>query len=151
MSKTLDKTGSVYLQIDVPDLGDAPLALGGIALTTATSGQAASGVLHTAALQGVSLPFAPALTRAFTEADDVRVFCQVRRASAATAVTGTAAIVGTDGVERVSLPWTILPSGASNIDLTLPLAGITAGPYRLVVRASDGTHQATREVAIRVE
>ena len=151
MSKTLDKTGSVYLQIDVPDLGDAPLALGGIALTTATSGQAASGVLHTAALQGVSLPFAPALTRAFTEADDVRVFCQVRRASAATAVTGTAAIVGTDGVERVSLPWTIVPSGASNIDLTLPLAGITAGPYRLVVRASDGTHQATREVAIRVE
>ena len=151
MSKTLDKTGSVYLQIDVPDLGDAPLALGGIALTPATTGQTTPGVLHTAALQGVSLPFAPALTRAFTEADDVRVFCQVRRASAATAVTGTAAIVGTDGVERTSIPWILASSGSSNLDLTLPLAGITAGPYRLVIKASDGSHQATREVAIRIE
>jgi hypothetical protein len=151
MSKTLDKTGSVYLQIDVPDLGDAPLALGGIALTTATSGQAASGVLHTAALQGVSLPFAPALTRAFTEADDVRVFCQVRRGSAATAVNGTAAIVGTDGVERTSVPWTVASSGSPNLDLTLPLAGIAAGPYRLVLKASDGVHQAVREVGIRIE
>jgi VWFA-related protein len=151
MSKTLDKTGSVYLQIDVPDLGDAPLALGGIALTPATGGQTAPGVLHTAALQGVSLPFAPALTRAFTEADDVRVFCQVRRASAATAVSGAAAIVGTDGVERVSMPWTLSSSGPANIDLILPLAGIAAGPYRLLVKASDGTHQTTREVAIRVE
>ncbi len=115
------------------------------------TGQTTPGVLHTAALQGVSLPFAPALTRAFTEADDVRVFCQVRRASAATAVTGTAAIVGTDGVERLSVPWTLGPSGASNIDLTLPLAGIAAGPYRLVVKASDGVHQADREVGIRVE
>ena len=52
MSKTLDKTGSVYLQIDVPDLGDAPLALGGIALTPATTGQTTPGVLHTAALAG---------------------------------------------------------------------------------------------------
>ena len=151
MSKALDKTGSVYLQIDVPDLNNAPLALGGIALTPATSGQTTSGVLHTAALAGVNLPFAPALTRAFTEADDVRVFFQVRRASAATAVSGTAAIVGTDGVERVNVPWTVGPSGSSNIDLTLALVGITAGPYRLVVKASDGTHQATREVAIRVE
>lgn len=151
MSKTLDKTGSVYLQIDVPDLSDAPLALGGIALAPATSGQTTSAVLHTAALQGVSLPFAPALTRVFTEADDVRVFFQVRRASAATAVTGTAAIVGTDDVERASVPWTISPSGASSIDLTLPLAGSASGPYRLVIKASDGTHQAIREVAIRVE
>jgi hypothetical protein len=75
----------------------------------------------------------------------------VRRASAATAVSGTAAIVGIDGVERMSMPWTLSPSGAANIDLTLPLAGIAAGPYRLVVKASDGTHQTTREVAIRVE
>ncbi|HKV99067.1 MAG TPA: VWA domain-containing protein [Vicinamibacterales bacterium] len=151
ISKVLDKTGSVYLQIDVPDLGDAPLALGGIALTTATAGQALPGVLHTAALQGVSLPFAPGLARAFTEADDVRVFFQVKRATAATAVTGTAAIVGTDGTERASVPWTVTPSGSSNVDLTLPLAGIAPGPYRLVVKASDGPHQATREVAIRVE
>jgi hypothetical protein len=151
MSKTLDKTGSVYLQIDVPDLGDAPLALGGIALTPATSGQTTPGVLHTAALAGVSLPFAPALTRAFTEADDVRVFCQVRRGSAATAVNGTAAIVGTDGVERTSVPWTVASSGSPNLDLTLPLAGIAAGPYRLVLKASDGVHQAVREVGIRIE
>ncbi len=151
MSKALDKTGSVYLQIDVPDVGDAALALGGIALTPTAGVQTPSSVLHTAALQGVTLPFAPALTRVFTQADDVRLFFQVRRASAATPVTGTAAIVGTDGVERTSVPWTISPSGSSDVDLTLPLAGLTAGPYRLVVTASDGTRDATREVAIRVE
>jgi hypothetical protein len=151
MSKTLDKSGSVYLQIDVPDLADAPLAVGGLALMPTGSGQSAPGPLHTAALQGVSLPFAPALTRVFSEADDVRVFFQVRRATAAATVTGTAAIVGTDGVERMSVPWTVSPSGSSNIDLTLPLAGITPGPYRLVVKASDASHKTTREVAIRIE
>ena len=104
MSKTLDKTGSVYLQIDVPDLTDMPLAVGGLALVTRGEHETPN-VMHTAALQGVTLPFAPALARVFSDADDVRVFFQVRRAAAATAVTGTAAIVGIDGVERMSVPW----------------------------------------------
>ena len=152
MSKTLDKSGSVYLQIDVPDLADAPLALGGIAFTPARAGtQESSGPLHTAALQGVSLPFAPALTRVFSEADDVRVFVQVKRATAAAPVSGTVALVAVDGREPISVPWTLAPGAQPILDLTLPLAGTQAGPYRLVIKATDGLHQAIREVAIRVE
>src|SRR5262249_52978457 len=108
-------------------------------------------VMHAATLQGVALPFAPSLTRVFNDGDDIRVFCEVRRAPASAALTGTIAIVSDDGAERMSQTWTLAASDAPALDLRLPIAGIPAGPYRLIVTASDGSHEAKREVAIRVE
>ena len=128
MSKTLDKTGSVYLQIDVPDLGDAPLALGGIALTPATSGQTTPGVLHTAALAGRQ----PAV-RAGAHA-------RVHRGGRCARVFPGAAGVGGDRGDghggdcrhrrrrARNVPWTLGPSGASNVDLTLPSPASRRGP-----------------------
>jgi VWFA-related protein len=150
MSKALDKSGSVYLQIDVPDVKDAPVALSGLALSSNRPDHEAPSVLHTATLPGVVLPFAPSLTRVFTAADDLRVYAQVRRPPTATTV-GAAAIVGNDGAELVHVPWGLAQAGAAFIDLHVPLAGLPAGPYRLVVTATDGLHHALREVAIRVE
>ncbi|MFI5177145.1 MAG: VWA domain-containing protein [Vicinamibacterales bacterium] len=150
MSKTLAKSGSVYLQIDVPDVKDAPLALSGLALSPNRPDRDAPSVLHAATLAGVVLPFAPSLTRVFTAADELRVFAQVRRPESATTV-GAATVVGSDGVERVHVPWDLAPGGGASIDLHVPLAGLPAGPYRLVVTATDGSHHAMREVAIRVE
>src|SRR5262249_3643389 len=59
MSKALDKSGSVYLQIDVPDLGDSPLVLSGLAINPTRGARDTTNVLHVAALEGVALPFAP--------------------------------------------------------------------------------------------
>ncbi len=150
-SKTLDKSGSVYLQIDVPDDQEASLAVGGVALGLDRRESEQPAVMHAATLQGLTLPFRPSLTRAFNDSDDVRVFFEIRRSSSAVSITGTVAIVAEDGSEPVSDPWEVAAGAPPSVELRVPMAGIQAGPYKLVVTASDGRHQATREVAIRVD
>ncbi|HUL71939.1 MAG TPA: hypothetical protein VLT86_02500, partial [Vicinamibacterales bacterium] len=151
ISKTLAKSGSVYLQIDVPDVKDTPVALSGLAVSSGRPDADLPSVLHAAPVLGVSLPFAPSLTRVFSAADTIRVFFQVRRPSTAAAVTGAATLVGGDGADRARVPWTLGSGAAPAVTVAVPLKGLPVGPYRLVVSASDGTHQATREVAIRIE
>lgn len=123
---------------------------GGVALGTLRSGPDQPGLAHVAPVRGLALPFVPSLDRLFTPADTLRIFFQLRRANAATAVTGTITLVDDAGHEALRTPWALAPLAAATVDVTTPLMGVAPGPYRLVVTASDGQHSAVQEVAIRV-
>jgi hypothetical protein len=48
------------------------------------------------------------------------------------------------------VPWRVESGAAGPVELTLPLAAVAPGPYRLVVQV-DGSAAVPREVALRVE
>lgn len=150
-SKTPEKSGSVYLQVDVPaKSGDRPVALSGILVGSASS--AAPRVVESKPLVGVTVPFSPSLDREFARDDELRVFFQVHRKNQRTAVDGSVTLLNPDGVTAARVPWRVEPMGTSTVSLSLPLASVMPGPYRLMVSASGGEDvAATREVRIRVK
>jgi hypothetical protein len=146
----IDKTGSVYLLIDVPAVED-PLVVSGLAVTSREAEERDPRLVYAKPLTGLTLPFTPSLTRVFQSTDELRVFFQVRRRNAAVAVNGDASLVDEAGAAHASVTWRLAPQRGSSVDLRLPLADLATGPYQLRVMASDGAHRAWRSVGVRVE
>lgn len=148
-SKTPEKSGSVYLQVDVPTREDRPLALSGLLI--GSDAASAPRVVESKPLVGLAVPFSPSLDREFTADDVVRIFFQVYRKAPKTRVQGSATLKNPDGIDVAHLPWAIEPMAPATMTLQLPLKGIAPGPYRLVVSATGGEDvAANREVRIRV-
>lgn len=145
------KSGSVYLLIDVPDASRQPLGLSGLALTSRRSIASEPRLIDSKPLTGVTLPFAPSLARVFAPDDELRIFFQVHREKATTPVSGTVALVDAQGNEHEKMPWQLSDIRESSIDLRCPLEGVPPGAYHLVVTASDGKNQASRELGIGVQ
>ena len=150
-AKAIDKTGSVYLLIDVPAVEDVPLVVSGLAVTSSQADLNDPRLVYAKTLTGLSLPFAPSLTRVFQSSDELRVFFQVHRKNAATDVTGGVALVDEAGIAHASTSWRLASPRQSAVDLRLPLADLATGAYRLLVTASDGPHHAWRNIGVRVE
>jgi hypothetical protein len=150
-SKTPEKSGSVYLQVDVPaKSGDRPVALSGILVGTASS--SAPRVVESKPLVGLAAPFSPSLDREFSRHDELRIFFQVHRKNARTPVEGAVTLMSPEGVTAARVPWRLEPQGASTVSLSLPLANVAPGPYRLMVSATGGEDvAANREVRLRVK
>jgi VWFA-related protein len=149
-SKTPEKSGSVYLQVDVPaKSGERPVALSGILVGSSTA--AAPRVVESKPLVGLKVPFSPSLDRDFTRDDTLRIFFQVHRKNAKTPVEGSVTLMDPDGVTAASLPWRLEPGAANTVTLALPLSGVAPGAYRLMVSGASGADvAANREVRIRV-
>ena len=149
-SKTPEKSGSVYLQVDVPARsGDRPVALSGILVGSSTA--AAPRVVESKPLVGIKVPFSPSLDREFARDETLRIFFQVHRKNMKTPVEGSVTLVDPDGVAAASLPWRLEPGPANTVTLALPLATVVPGAYRLRVAATGGDDvAAAREVRIRV-
>lgn len=149
-SKTPEKTGSVYLHVDVPGKTDEqPLMLSGILVGSDITG--APKLVESKPLKGVTIPFPPSLDREFAQDETLRIFFQVHRKNTKTTVGGTVTLLDPDGVTAARLPWQLQPGAANTLNLAQPLSGVAPGAYRLVVAASDGQVVATdREVRIRV-
>jgi hypothetical protein len=149
-SKTPEKSGSVYLQVDVPAKSDdRPVALSGILVGSSSAD--GPRIVESKPLSGITLPFSPSLDREFTRSEDLRVFFQVHRKDAKVAVEGLVTLLDPDGVSAARLPWRIEPRATSTVTMSLPLAAIAPGPYRLIVSATGGEDvAATREVRVRV-
>jgi VWFA-related protein len=150
ISDGLDRRGSVYLQMDVPDAGAADVAIGGLAIAPAGRESDHPKIVDAVVRPNWPLPFPPSLERTLTTGDAVRVFFQVRRKSADAALTGRAAIVGADGREIAGVPFDVPADRLSAHDLQLPLAGAAPGGYAVVVSVGDGVTTAERRVGIRV-
>ena len=151
MSKTPEKSGSVYLQVYVPEkAGDAPVDLSGLLVGSASS--SAPRVVESKPVAGLTLPFAPSLDREFEKADTLRVFFQVSRKRAKTAVRGEAALLNPDGVTVARMPWAVEPMAGNAVTVNMPLSDVPPGAYRLVVSvpADAGAAPVSREVRIRV-
>jgi VWFA-related protein len=149
-SKTPEKSGSVYLQVDVPAKpGKNAIALSGILLGSAAPN--APRVVESKPLAGVTVPFAPSLDREFASNDQLRVFFQVYRKNPRLAAEGEVVLMSPEGVTGARVPWRLEPMGTGTVALGLSLAGVTPGPYRLIVSGIAGEDvAATREVRIRV-
>jgi len=147
-SKTPEKSGSVYLQVDVPSRENRPLALSGVLIGSGGSGPR---VVESKPLVGLAVPFSPSLDREFTDGEVVHLFFQVHRKDPKTRVQGVATLKDPNGLVVAHLPWAIEPMALATMTLELPLKDIAPGPYRLIVSATGGADvAANREVRIRV-
>ena len=135
--------GSVYLDIEVPDLRAAPLAVSGIALTYA--GGARVPVAPPSARRGASpLPFPPSLDRIFTADDELRVYFE-GLARGAGRVTAAIEIVNENG-KVVNSPSPSFTAGDRSACRDGPARGSDPGAYT-ARDARDGARSASRRRA----
>ncbi len=174
-SDKLGAGGSVYLPVDVPDFSKADLALTDLLLafadgprvpvardrrdltmTVTTQVRVPAGTAPMAP-RGVpllappvvvpALPFDPALDRAFTSSDTLRLhFRAVHRQRRP--VLATISALAPDGRTVVTFDRDLPDHGS--LDVRLPLAQLTPGAYTLRVVVSDGVRTAAKDVGFVV-
>jgi hypothetical protein len=146
-SERLAKGGSVYLDVDVPDLRAAPLAISGIALAYADGPRVP--VAPSSARRAASpLPFAPTLDRVFRSSDSVRVYFE--GTGRAQSVTASLDVLDESGRAVLSVKPSFVPGDPFRVDDVIPLANFASGAYILRATLDDGSHNVTREVGFSV-
>ena len=137
-SARLERGGSVYLVVDVPDFSTAPLAVGGLLLGDAGVPRAPMAVTP------IALPFTPSVSREFRPSDTLRIYFEV---FARRAVAMTARLEIRDGADRLlkGTNVALTSTDRGQVDLQLPLAGMAPGPYVLRAIVTDPVNTAQRE------
>lgn len=134
------KAGSVYYDLTVPEYGDDPLELSGLALFA----RADAPSVKPDAL-APAWPLTPTLRRTFGPAEAVRAGIRVYTRGDGPRVIVQATLTGSAGdvwTEQLS-PETVERDGAFVV-FNLPLGELAAGPYRLAITATRGDKSATR-------
>jgi VWFA-related protein len=164
-SAKLDKGGSVYLAVDVPDFSKMPFGLTDLVLGYADGPhvpiarvQAATpagrgrggGMGRQAAPPEIVLPFDPTLDRSFARGDSVRLFFQAIQQQPSSVV-ATISALAPDGTVRLTIDRPVAAGPPTALDLTLPLSQLAPGAYRLRVHLSDGRQTAEREIGFAVK
>ena len=151
-SRALDRTGSVYTDVTLPDFSKAPLSLSGIAITADPMPSAAPRDAF-----AKIIPVVPTTRREFGRDDRVSAFMRVyqgeRQRTAAVDV--TARVTDADGVERASVVRALAAeafgtSRAADYSYVLPLESLPAGSYLLTIEATRGSTTARRDVPFTV-
>lgn len=152
MSTKLGKGGSVYQTIDVPafntPLSMSPLVLGYDEGSRVPVGRS---TLQTNEGGGSALPFDPALDRTFTPKDTVRLYFEVARQDGATEATATIAVSDASGKVVTTADVDVPAGNASPMDMSMPLAELAPGGYKLSVKVTDGKQSAMRSIAIVIK
>ncbi|HKW02213.1 MAG TPA: VWA domain-containing protein [Vicinamibacterales bacterium] len=147
-SARVQKSGSVYLTVDVPAPAGASWALGGIVLGYA--GGPAAALPSTSPSTGTTVvPFEPTLDRSFTPADRLRVFVSLARKGAHT-VTGKIDLLDSAGTIVHTMDMPSVPASAAGLDVTLSLAGLAPGTYTVRVTGADGKVTLERSAGITI-
>ncbi|MEZ5318277.1 MAG: hypothetical protein R2752_12830 [Vicinamibacterales bacterium] len=149
ISRGLDQSGSVYLQLDVPSGKDADVAVSGLVLASPRPPDTTPAIVRHGELEDVSLPFAPALDRVFPSSGDLRVFFQVR-AKKDEPARGTLAIIDAADHAVIEVPWETTGKGVHGVERTLNLEGIPEGPCRIIATTVVNGVRVERTVGIRV-
>jgi hypothetical protein len=133
ISSKLSRSGSVFLDLEVPDFTKDPVMLSGLAVGYA-DGPHVTQAKPPGAIQ--IIPFDPSLDREFRTTDTVRVFFEVAsKNSGTTKATQTPPVTGT---------------GVGLVDVKMPLKDVKPGAYRVHATVTDGKNTATREIGIIV-
>lgn len=148
-SKLVDKAGSVYADVVVPDFQQDPLSLSGVILTESSG----------AALRGdAAVGLTPTTTRAFGTADRVQAFLRIYQAGSGTPGPVSMKIRVVDEHDATVLNRTeTLPAGVFALDhradysVRLPLSGLAAGEYWLSIEAASGKRKVRRDVRFSVK
>jgi VWFA-related protein len=152
ISTKLGKGGSVYQTIDVPafatGLSMSALMLGYDEGSHVPVGRSS---LQAGDTGPALLPFDPALDRAFTPNDTLRLYFEVAREDGTT--DATAAIEIADGAGKIINTADVdVPAGnVAPMDVSIPLAALAPGGYKLSVKVSDGKLSASRAIAFVVK
>jgi VWFA-related protein len=146
-SERMAKGGSVYLDLDVPDLRSSPVALGGIALTYA-DGPRVPVAPPTIKRPSLPLPFGPTLDRVFTASDTLRMYaegvCRGPRLSA------TLDVLDASGTRVLTIVPAVSAGDPVRVSDIVPLHNLTPGAYILRATLSDGSRTATRDVGFAI-
>ena len=148
-SRTLGKTGSVDLPFEAPKFSD-----GRLQLTAPVIGVDAA---HAPALDADTIaalvPFQPTTIREFRPSDTLRVFARALWGGKDEQVSAAIRIAG-GALPPTTLSVSPQADGngrhAGRIDARLPLAGLAAGRYTLVLDIQRGKERATRNVAFAI-
>jgi VWFA-related protein len=152
ISAKLGKGGSVYQTIDVPAFATG-LSMTGLMLGYDEGSHVPVGrsSLQADDTGPALLPFDPALDRAFTPKDTVRLYFEVAREDGTT--DATAAIEIADAAGKIMNTAEVdVPAGSvAPMDVSIPLAALAPGGYKLSVKVSDGKLSASRAVAFVIK
>lgn len=146
ISTRLNKGGSVYLDVTVPDFAKVPLALSGIALGYSDGAHVPVGK---AAPDRV--PFDPTLSREFKETDTLRAYFEVARQDAASTVSLAIALIDMAGKVCLTVDESVGPNESGKMDVPISLSLVGAGAFRLRVTATDQHATATTETGIVIK
>jgi VWFA-related protein len=151
-SALIDRSGSVYADIDVPDVDRLPLSMSGIEL-----GVAPGPTPRTDALAAV-MPIVPTTEREFASGRPIAMFVRLFQGAASplTPVHITAVVFNTRNepvftTEATQAAASFDESRSSGYQLELPLAGFPRGPYLLSITSSrPDSASVRRDVRFRV-
>jgi len=147
-STILDKTGSVYYPINIPDFAKEAVSLSGIVFS-ATPGIASAGEQALTSL----IPVMPTTQRDFARSDEVTTFLRVYQHAKGplASVLLDVRIVDDHDAVKLHAVETIAPaqfdaSRAADHRFNLPLADLSKGQHLLTIQATAGKVTARRDV-----
>jgi VWFA-related protein len=152
-NRTMDRSGTVFAEVEVPDFTKTPLTMSGMAIGTKRAAQESR-----AAVLGSLLPIVPTSAREFAPSDPVSAFFRVFQPGTAAVAPVTLQIMLLDMTNRtvVDKTETIAAEAfdetrAASHVIDLPLSGLTRGPYVFSISAKlpSGT-SARRDVVFRI-
>jgi VWFA-related protein len=152
-SMLLDKTGSVYDAIDVPDFEKDSMSLSGVVISTSPA-IASAGKEALAAL----LPVMPTTKRTFTKADSVSAFLRIYQHAKGTLSSVRLDMHVVDDHDNASFHSTetlsadqFEPVRAVERRYDVPVRDFAPGPYLLTIEATAGKATARRDVRFTVK
>jgi hypothetical protein len=146
ISTKLARSGSVYLDFEVPDFTRDPLMVSGLAVGYGDKPHVRAAHPPNA-LQVI--PFDPSLDREFKTTDTIRVFFEVAGKNP-TATKATVTLVDyTNKIVATQTP-SVTGTGVGLVDLNMPLKDVKPGAYRVRASATDGKATAAKEIGLVV-
>ena len=146
ISSKLSRSGSVFLDLEVPDFTKDPVMLSGLAVGYG-DGPRVTQAKPPGAIQ--IIPFDPSLDREFRTTDTVRVFFEVACKNPATTKATVTLVDFTNKTVATQTP-PVTGTGVGLVDLKMPLKDLKPGAYRVRVTATDGKATATKEIGLIV-
>jgi VWFA-related protein len=149
------KQGSVWYDLEIPELEKAGLAMSDVVLA-ATTAAADRVTLQTDKRLAAILPFPPTASRDFSSSDSIALYAEVydNEGSRAHDIETSIAIVDERGGEKSRFTEThVASNGVVRIATRVGLAPLSPGAYTLVVEARQTANRATsagRAVPFRV-
>ncbi len=146
ISSKLSRSGSVFLDLEVPDFTKDDLMLSGLAVGYG-DGPRVTQAQPPGAIKVI--PFDPSLDREFSKADTVRVFFEVACKSPAATRATVSLVDYTNKIVATETPQ-VTGTGVGLVDLKMALKDLTPGAYRVRATATEGKATATKEIGIVV-
>jgi VWFA-related protein len=148
----LDRTGSVYYDIEVPDHRRETVSLSGVVLSAAPDVISAG-----ADLLSTLLPLVPTSRRVFAADMDVSAYVEVYHGTRAPTAAVPVTVSVTDDADRrvVNVSDALAPDRFNDrftapFQFELPLDRLRAGKYLLSIEVADGNKRAKRDVRFEV-